>query len=120
MFRLKIQDVDHFEEKLRAVEAELGIPPSGRIPVRYQRESNFGSIIFTVGKLPPALFCFHSSLIVNDSNTSRATWISVNSLDFFMLYDDNSAVQSLLEVLSTEITYIQICFQLCSLDCCTC
>jgi len=48
MFRLKIQDVDHFEEKLRAVEAELGIPPSGRIPVRYQRESNFGSIIFTV------------------------------------------------------------------------
>jgi len=47
-FRMKIQGVDQFEEKLREVEAELGIPMQGRVPVTYSRPSNLASILLPI------------------------------------------------------------------------
>lgn len=70
VFQMKIQGVDQFEAKLREVEAELGIPESGRVPVTYKRQSNIGSILFPLLVLGLVLYFMSRGM---NSITSQMT-----------------------------------------------
>jgi len=56
VFRMKIQDVDQFEDKLRTTERELAIPEQGRVPISYQRSSSANGILVALALLGIILF----------------------------------------------------------------
>jgi len=64
VFRLKMQGVDEFETKLRQTESELGIPESGRVSIKYQRESSFFGVAISV-----MLFCLVLYLLSRGMNS---------------------------------------------------
>uniref|UniRef100_A0A4W3JVT2 Mitochondrial inner membrane m-AAA protease component paraplegin n=1 Tax=Callorhinchus milii TaxID=7868 RepID=A0A4W3JVT2_CALMI len=49
MYRMQVANIDKFEEKLRAVENELGIDGKDRIPVSYKRTGFFGNALYALG-----------------------------------------------------------------------
>ncbi|GCB78721.1 hypothetical protein scyTo_0016862 [Scyliorhinus torazame] len=49
MYRMQVANIDKFEEKLRAVENELGIDGKERIPVSYKRTGFFGNALYALG-----------------------------------------------------------------------
>lgn len=61
VFRMKIQGVDQFEEKLREVEAVLGVPEQGRVPVTYNRSSNLFSILAPLFVFGIVLYVMHKA-----------------------------------------------------------
>ncbi|XP_070574399.1 mitochondrial inner membrane m-AAA protease component paraplegin-like isoform X2 [Ptychodera flava] len=63
MFRLRVGNIDKFEEKLRRVEDELGIDSSDRIQIQYRHQNDsFSTIIVTLALLGVILYVIRSAM----------------------------------------------------------